>query len=82
MVRDHIACLFASVPVSDCGREIVLPAPTLAASWPMALVFIPIIGLVGYAYLRALYPVDIDWEPDADRPLETLETRARKFDGL
>lgn len=82
MVRDHIACLFATAPVTECGREVILPAQTLADSWPMALVFIPIIGLAAYVYLRAIYPHEIEYEPDADRPLETLETRARKFDGL
>lgn len=80
-VRDHTSCLFNSVPIIDCGRDMRVPEPVLASSWPLAAILIGIAGLALYAFLLSLYPHEIDWEPDADRPLETVEDRARKADG-
>lgn len=81
MSRDALACIFASVPIIDCGRDMRVPEPVLASSWPLAALFAVIAGLAVYAFLLSLYPMEIDWEPDADRPLETVEDRARKAEG-
>lgn len=80
MSRDALACIFASAPIRDCGRPTTLE-PVLASSWPLAALFAVILGFAVYAYLLSLYDCDIDWEPDADKPLETLQDRARKADG-
>lgn len=84
MSRD-VACLFASSSITDCGRDIVVPASVVASSWPLAAMFGAIIALCGFAYLRAIYPRRIDWSRDPgpawdtgddDRP--TIEIRARR----
>lgn len=80
MSRDALACIFGSAPIRDCGRPTTLE-PVLASSWPLAALFSVIAGLAVYAFLLSLYPMEIDWEPDTDRPLETIEDRARKADG-
>lgn len=77
-------CLFAAVPIADCGREFVAPAMVIASSWPMTLLFLPIVGLGVYAFIRAIYPHPIDWTRD-DEPdwgiepdhKPTIEIRAR-----
>lgn len=79
-MSDALACIFASAPIRDCGRPTTLE-PVLASSWPLAALFAVIAGLAVYAFLLSLYGHDIDWEPDADRPLETVEDRARKAEG-
>lgn len=80
MSRDALSCIFGSAPIRDCGRPTTLE-PVLASSWPMAALFAVIAGLAVYAFLLSLYPMEIDWEPDTDRPRETVEDRARKADG-
>jgi hypothetical protein len=74
-----LACIFSLAPVIECGRIVPRPAQTLADSWPLLLVFAPILGLCGYAYLRAIYPAEIDWnqEPENPKPLPSVETVAR-----
>lgn len=85
MIRDHAACLFASAPITDCGRDMRMPEPVLASHWPMTVIGFALIGLVGWVFLCALYPKRINWqqpaEPawdtgDDERP--TIEIRARR----
>ena len=80
MSRDPLACISASAPIRACCRPTLLE-PVLASSWPLAALFAVIAGLAVYAFLLSLYPMEIDWEPDTDRPLETVEDRARRADG-
>ena len=76
-VRDHTSCLFNSVPIIDCGRDMRVPEPVLASSWPLAVLFIGIVALSGYAYLRSIYQHEIEWESGDDRP-PSPEDEARR----
>lgn len=78
-VRDHTSCIFNSVPIIDCGRDMRVPEPVLASSWPLAALFAVIVGLAGYAYLRSIYGHDIDWnqEPEPKPPLRKIEDVSR-----
>lgn len=78
MVRDHIACLFTSAPVAECGREVILPAPVLASSWPLAVLFFAIVGLLGIAFLRSMFRHEIDADREVDEILDTRERRLRR----
>lgn len=79
MVRDHLTCLFAAAPIADCGRDMRIPEPVLASSWPLAVMFAAIILLCGYAYVRSIYHTEIDWEqePLPKAPLRHPEDVAR-----
>lgn len=85
MSRDLTPCLFASSPITDCGRDIVVPASVLASSWPLAFIGLAILAFAGWTFLRAIYPRRINWDRDPgpawdtgddDRP--TIEIRARR----
>ncbi len=78
MVREHLACLFTSAPVAECGREVILPAPVLASSWPLAVLFFAIVGLLGIAFLRAMFRHEIDADREVDEILDTRERRLRR----
>lgn len=78
MVRDHIACIFTSAPVADCGREVVLPQTVMASTWPLAVLFFAIIALLGMAFLRAIYSHEIDADREVDEILDTRERRLRR----
>ncbi|WP_377801396.1 hypothetical protein [Bosea eneae] len=75
----ELACIFSGAPIVECGLLIAKPAQTLADSWPLMLVFAPILGLCGYAYLCSIYRHEIDWnqEPEKPKPLPSVETVAR-----
>ena len=68
MVREHLACLFTSAPVAECGGEFILPVPVLASSWPLAVLVFAIIALLGMAFLRAMFRHEIE----ADREVDEL----------
>jgi hypothetical protein len=79
MLKLDQSCLFAAPMIADCSRDIAAPAATLAQSWPMAIGLLLIVGLAGYAYLRTIYPHEINWEqePDEPAPLPPIETVSR-----
>ena len=84
MLREHQSCLFNSVPIIDCGRDMRVPEPVLASSWPLAVLFAVIAGLAVYAYLRTIYPHETDqsqgnadWDVGSDEH-PTIEIQARR----
>ena len=78
VLRIHQVCLFTSAPVAECGREVVLPPQVLASSWPLAVLFFAIVGLLGIAFLRAMFRHDIDADREVDEILDTRERRLRR----
>ena len=78
MVREHLTCLFTSAPIAECGREVILPAPVLASSWPLAVLFFANVGLLGIAFLRAMFRHEIDADREVDEILDTRERRLRR----
>ena len=85
MIREHSACLFASSPIADCGRDMRLPEPVLASHWPLSMIGLGLIAWIGWVFLCALYPKRIVWQqPDepawdtGDEERPTIEIRARR----
>lgn len=80
MLREHQSCLFNSVPIIDCGRDMRVPEPVLAAiNWPATIVLALAAGFAAYAVLRARYRHEIDWnqEPEPKQPLRPVEDVSR-----
>lgn len=85
MSREHASCLFASAPITDCGRDIVAPASALTSTWPLAFIGLGIFVFAGWVFLRAIYPRRIDWRRDpsptwdiGEDDRSTIEIRARR----
>jgi hypothetical protein len=76
MIRDHAQCLFASAPITDCGRDMRLPEPVLASHWPLAFIGFLIIALAVRTFLRAL-PARDRLEPRAGEEAAPASRRHR-----
>ena len=87
LLRRAVSWVRLGNPPTEHQRRLLFTLPTVETlsalvTWIGAAVLFGVIaGLAVYAFLLSLYPMEIDWEPDADRPLETDEDRARKAEG-